>query len=59
VIVNEGIVELLSLSKLSDRQQSWGYDDGPWKGPEPPLLVAADSFLLKVVIELIATLGFF
>jgi dipeptidyl aminopeptidase/acylaminoacyl peptidase len=21
---------------------SWGYEDGPWKGPGPPLLVAAD-----------------
>jgi len=30
------------LSKISDHQQSWGYEDGPWKGPGPPLLVAAD-----------------
>jgi hypothetical protein len=29
-------------SKISDHQQSWGYEDGPWKGSEPPLLVAAD-----------------
>jgi len=29
-------------SKISDHQQSWGYEDGPWKGPGPPLLVAAD-----------------
>jgi len=28
--------------KISDHQQSWGYEDGPWKGPGPPLLVAAD-----------------
>jgi hypothetical protein len=28
--------------KISDYQQSWGYEDGPWKGPGPPLLVAAD-----------------
>jgi hypothetical protein len=21
---------------------SWGYEDGPWKGPGPPLLAAAD-----------------
>ena len=21
---------------------SWGYEDGPWKGPGPPLLGAAD-----------------
>jgi len=27
---------------ISDHQQSWGYADGPWKGPGPPLLVAAD-----------------
>ena len=27
---------------ISDHQQSWGYEDGPWKGPGPPLLVAAD-----------------
>jgi len=28
--------------KISDHQQSWGYEDGPWKRPGPPLLVAAD-----------------
>ena len=28
--------------QISDHQQSWGYEDGPWKGPGPPLLVAAD-----------------
>jgi hypothetical protein len=28
--------------KISDHQQSWGYEDGPWKGPGPPLPVAAD-----------------
>ena len=27
---------------ISDHQQSWGYEDGPWKGSRPPLLVAAD-----------------
>jgi len=26
----------------SDYRQSWGNEDGPWKGPGPPLLVAAD-----------------
>ena len=26
-------------SSISDHQQSWGYEDGPWKGPGPPLLV--------------------
>jgi len=28
--------------KISDHQQSWGYEDGPWKRPGPSLLVAAD-----------------
>jgi len=28
--------------QISDHQQSWGYEDGPWKEPGPPLLVAAD-----------------
>jgi hypothetical protein len=32
-------------SEISDHQQSWGYEDDPWKGPEPPLLVAADFYL--------------
>jgi len=27
---------------ISDHQQSWGYEDGPWKGPGPLLLAAAD-----------------
>jgi hypothetical protein len=30
------------FSLISDHQQRWGYEDGTWKGPEPPLLVAAD-----------------
>jgi len=34
-------------TKISDHQQSWGYADGPWKGPGPPLLVAADFLGLK------------
>jgi len=29
---------------ISDHQQSCGYEDGPWKRPGPPLLVAADYF---------------
>jgi len=28
------------IKQISDQQQSWGYEDGPWKGPGPPLLVA-------------------
>jgi hypothetical protein len=31
---------------------SWGYEDGPWQGPGPPLLGAAD-----LVIELALNLG--
>ena len=30
-------------AKISDYQQSWGYEDGPGKGPVPPLLMAAIS----------------
>jgi len=30
------------MREISDHQRSWGYEDGPWKGPGPPLLVAAD-----------------
>jgi len=30
------------LIKISDHQQSWGYEDGHWKVPGPPLLVVAD-----------------
>ena len=30
------------MQQISDHQQSWGYEDGPWKGPRPSLLVAAD-----------------
>jgi len=28
--------------EISDHQQSRGYEDGPWKGPGPALLMAAD-----------------
>jgi hypothetical protein len=27
---------------------SWGYEDGPWKGPGPPLLVVADFLRSEV-----------
>jgi len=30
------------IQQISDHRQSWGYEDGSWKGPGPPLLVAAD-----------------
>ena len=33
---------LKGIRKISDHQQSWGYEDGPWKEPGPSLLVAAD-----------------
>jgi hypothetical protein len=42
--------------KNSDHQQSWGYVDGPWKGPGPPLLAAADFlifFLISVLPDLL------
>jgi len=29
---------------ISDQQQSWGFEDGPWKGPGPSLLVTADFY---------------
>jgi hypothetical protein len=35
-------IEIMIGSKISDHQRSWGYEDGPWKGPGSPLLVAAD-----------------
>jgi hypothetical protein len=34
--------------QISDHQQSWGYEDGPWKGPGPPLLVVADFSAIRV-----------
>jgi len=34
--------EIKKKLKISGHQQSWRYEDGPWKGPGPPLLVAAD-----------------
>jgi len=35
-------LELLRI--ISDPQQSYGYEDGPWKRPGPSLLVAADIY---------------
>jgi hypothetical protein len=40
---------------ISDQQQSWGYEDGPWKGTEPPLPGVADFlkfFLISVLLDL-------
>ena len=37
------MTELKPFDKLSQSATtSWGYEDGPWKGPGPPLLEAAD-----------------
>jgi hypothetical protein len=32
----------MPTKQISDHQQSWGYEDGSWKGPGPPLLGDAD-----------------
>jgi hypothetical protein len=32
----------MTLLLESATTSSWGYEDGPWKGPGPPALVAAD-----------------
>jgi hypothetical protein len=38
------VANLSTIDLISDHQKSWGYKDGPSKGPgAPPLLVAADS----------------
>ena len=36
-----------SKDPISDHQQSWGYEDGPWKGPGLPLLGAADLLIYE------------
>jgi len=41
-MTRESISDDLFNCQISDHQQSWGHEDGPWKGPGPPLLVAAD-----------------
>jgi len=43
-----------SYTGISDHHQGWGYEDGPWKGPEPPLLVAADfkkNFIFQLILS--------
>ncbi len=42
--------DCITARQISGHQQSWGYEDGPWKGPGPPLLVAAD-FLKRITEE--------
>jgi len=41
IVVDLGSMKMFILI-ISDHQQNWGYEDGLWKGPGPPLLVAAD-----------------
>ena len=33
---------MIVINQRPPAEQSWGYEDGPWKGPGPPLLGAAD-----------------
>jgi hypothetical protein len=40
--IEKKIVKIKINSGKSATTSSWGYEDGPWKGPGPPLLVAAD-----------------
>jgi hypothetical protein len=42
----------ISVWTISDQQQSWGYEDGPWKGPGPPVLVATDYMTSLVGMDL-------
>ena len=44
VNLNNTISEYLVSPEFekSATTSSWGYEDGPWKGPGPPLLGAAD-----------------
>jgi len=36
------VAETTSQRKISDHQQSWACEEGPWKGPGLALLVIAD-----------------
>jgi len=29
---------------ISDHQQSWGYEDGPWKGPRPARKILSKTY---------------
>jgi hypothetical protein len=42
------MLKMSKYHKKSATTRSWGYEDGPWKGPGPPLLVAAD-FLKRIL----------
>jgi hypothetical protein len=46
LLVKGGFLSILKVFRgrpaISDHRQSWGYEDGPWKRPGPPLLVIAD-----------------
>jgi hypothetical protein len=43
-------LNLLSMSflreQISDHQQSWGYEEDPWKGPGHDLPVIADLYFI-------------
>ena len=47
IIEKRGYWARCALPIISDHQQSRGYEDGPWKGPGPPLLVAADLIIVQ------------
>jgi hypothetical protein len=47
-----------NLIPISGHQQSRGYEDGLWKGSEPPLLVAADFYKEFFDLCFIASVGF-
>jgi ABC-type multidrug transport system ATPase subunit len=39
----QGQIEILGRpNRNQPPPPSWGYEDGPWKGPGPPLLAVAD-----------------
>jgi len=44
--------------EISDHQQCWGYEDGPWKGPGPSLLVVADFLKFFFNLCFIGSVGF-
>ena len=36
------MVVMMMMTENESATTIWGYEDGPWKGPGPPLLGAAD-----------------
>jgi hypothetical protein len=47
---------LVAILQISDHQRSYRYEDGPWKGPEPPLLVAADLYFVRRVDAIVSAI---